>query len=338
MDLVLVGLPGQRQERRRSAPGRAPRRRVHRPRREIESAAGRPDRGDLRRRGRAGLPGPRAGRRPRPGRTARPRRGLDRVIATGGGAPVDTRNRWRLYRGRTLVWLDGTPGGAGRSGSGAARNPRPLVAGPDPVGTIRRLAADRERFYAAGHRVDGVAAVGGVVAGGRGDPRPGAAGRRRCSASPTRGSAGSCWARGSRWAVVDGTPAARRAGRSSSRSPEPGPRSARRLAAGRPGRPGRGAGRPAAGRGRQAPAGRGDGGARSSPDCASSAANRSWRSVAAPSATRPASSPRPTCAACRSSTSRRRWSPRSTARSAARRPWTCPRARTSSARSTSRRP
>ncbi len=37
------------------------------------------------------------------------------------------------------------------------------MAGPDPVGTIRRLAADRERFYAAGHRVDGVAPVGGVV-------------------------------------------------------------------------------------------------------------------------------------------------------------------------------
>ena len=37
------------------------------------------------------------------------------------------------------------------------------MAGPDPIGTIRALSADRERFYAAGHRVDGVGPVGGVV-------------------------------------------------------------------------------------------------------------------------------------------------------------------------------
>ena len=30
-----------------------------------------------------------------------------RVISTGGGAIVDPRNRWALYRGRTSVWLDG---------------------------------------------------------------------------------------------------------------------------------------------------------------------------------------------------------------------------------------
>ncbi|HKG56061.1 MAG TPA: shikimate kinase, partial [Candidatus Limnocylindrales bacterium] len=32
-----------------------------------------------------------------------------RVIATGGGAVVDPRNRWRLYRGRVPVWLDARP-------------------------------------------------------------------------------------------------------------------------------------------------------------------------------------------------------------------------------------
>ena len=32
-----------------------------------------------------------------------------RVIATGGGAVVDPRNRWSLYRGRASVWLDGRP-------------------------------------------------------------------------------------------------------------------------------------------------------------------------------------------------------------------------------------
>ena len=34
---------------------------------------------------------------------------IRRVIATGGGAVVDPRNRWALYRGRTTVWLDGRP-------------------------------------------------------------------------------------------------------------------------------------------------------------------------------------------------------------------------------------
>ena len=32
-----------------------------------------------------------------------------RVIATGGGAVVDPRNRWALYRRRMTVWLDGRP-------------------------------------------------------------------------------------------------------------------------------------------------------------------------------------------------------------------------------------
>ncbi|MBY0396814.1 MAG: shikimate kinase, partial [Thermoleophilia bacterium] len=34
---------------------------------------------------------------------------IRRVIAPGGGAIIDPRNRWRLYRGRTAVWLDGRP-------------------------------------------------------------------------------------------------------------------------------------------------------------------------------------------------------------------------------------
>src|SRR5262245_42746081 len=34
---------------------------------------------------------------------------LQRIIATGGGTVVDPRNRWRLYRRRLTVWLDGRP-------------------------------------------------------------------------------------------------------------------------------------------------------------------------------------------------------------------------------------
>ena len=86
-----------------------------------------------------------------------------RVIATGGGAVVDPRNRWALYRGRTTVWLDGRPEVLAQR---LRRSPhvRPLVSGRDPIGAIRDLAARRERFYAAAtiHQV-GVAEVHGVV-------------------------------------------------------------------------------------------------------------------------------------------------------------------------------
>ncbi len=86
-----------------------------------------------------------------------------RVIATGGGAIVDPRNRWTLYRGRTAVWLDGRPEVLAQR---LRRSPhvRPLVTGRDPIGTIRDLGARREPFYAAApiHQL-GVAEVHGVV-------------------------------------------------------------------------------------------------------------------------------------------------------------------------------
>ncbi len=86
-----------------------------------------------------------------------------RVIATGGGAVVDPRNRWTLYRGRTAVWLDGRPEVLAQR---LRRSPhvRPLVTGRDPIGAIRDLATKRERFYDASpiHQ-SGVAEVHGVV-------------------------------------------------------------------------------------------------------------------------------------------------------------------------------
>src|SRR6186997_1942133 len=87
-----------------------------------------------------------------------------RVVATGGGAVVDPRNRWALYHGRLAVWLDGRPEVLAQR---LRRSPhvRPLVAGRDPIGAIRDLATRRERFYAAADvRVAGVAEVVGVVA------------------------------------------------------------------------------------------------------------------------------------------------------------------------------
>ena len=88
---------------------------------------------------------------------------IKRVISTGGGAVVDPRNRWALYRGRTTVWLDGRPEVLAQR-LRRSPNVRPLVTGRDPIGTLRDLAARRERFYGATDiHQSGVAEVHGVV-------------------------------------------------------------------------------------------------------------------------------------------------------------------------------
>ena len=77
---------------------------------------------------------------------------LRRVVATGGGAVVEPRNRWRLYRGRRVAWLDASPERLARRL--ADTRSRPLLAGRDPVEALRQLHERRARFYAAGSRVD----------------------------------------------------------------------------------------------------------------------------------------------------------------------------------------
>src|SRR6187399_2127728 len=94
---------------------------------------------------------------------ADPEPGLRRIVATGGGAVVDPRNRWALYRGRSSVWLDSRPEVLAQR---LRRSPhvRPLVTGRDPIGTLRDLAARRERYYAASDvHIAGVADVATVV-------------------------------------------------------------------------------------------------------------------------------------------------------------------------------
>ncbi|HTG42398.1 MAG TPA: bifunctional shikimate kinase/3-dehydroquinate synthase [Methylomirabilota bacterium] len=87
---------------------------------------------------------------------------IRRVIATGGGAVIDPRNRWALYRGRLPVWLDGRPEVLAQR---LRRSPtvRPLITGRDPIGTVRALARDRERFYAAGRRLNSAAELNTLV-------------------------------------------------------------------------------------------------------------------------------------------------------------------------------
>ena len=87
---------------------------------------------------------------------------LTRVIAPGGGAIVDPRNRWHLFRGRRTVWLDVRPEVVAQR-LRRSPNVRPLVAGRDPLGTIRELGANRARFYAAATRIPGVAEMARVV-------------------------------------------------------------------------------------------------------------------------------------------------------------------------------
>jgi shikimate kinase len=84
------------------------------------------------------------------------------VVATGGGAIIDPRNRWELYRHRLPIWLDVRPEVLAQR-LRRSPNVRPLMVGRDPMGTIRDLARDRERFYSAAHRLNGVAELASIV-------------------------------------------------------------------------------------------------------------------------------------------------------------------------------
>ena len=162
MDLVLVGLPGTG----KTAVGRRLARRhgaefVDLDAR-IEAAAGRPIPAIFAEEGEAGFRAREQAAVAALG-PADPSAALVRVVATGGGTPLDPRNRWALYRGRLAVWLDGPPE---ILASRLRRSPvsRPLLAGRDPESAIAALAAARERFYAPALRVNGVAPLGQVVA------------------------------------------------------------------------------------------------------------------------------------------------------------------------------
>ncbi len=94
---------------------------------------------------------------------ADPSPALVRVISTGGGAVLDPRNRWALYRGRVAVWLDARPEVLAQR-LRRSPNVRPLVQGRDPLGTIRDLGAARAPFYGAAQLVNGVSEVVAVLA------------------------------------------------------------------------------------------------------------------------------------------------------------------------------
>jgi 3-dehydroquinate synthetase/shikimate kinase len=163
VDVVLVGLPGSG----KSAVGR---RLAHRHGATfidlddtIETAAGRPIPAIFESEGEAGFRIREAAAVEALG-DADPESSVRRVIATGGGTVVDPRNRWRLAHGRLLVWLDGRPEALAQR-LRHSRTVRPLIVGRDPIGAVRTLLTNRERFYAAGHRMNALAEPGGIAHG-----------------------------------------------------------------------------------------------------------------------------------------------------------------------------
>lgn len=93
------------------------------------------------------------------------------VAAIAGGALLDETNRARVAHGGMVVWLRATPQTlAARIGDNAAK--RPWVDPGDVVGSLRRLAADRDPGYRAAadlavdvDHLDGPATAGQIIDG-----------------------------------------------------------------------------------------------------------------------------------------------------------------------------
>ena len=123
---------------------RSRRRPARRSRRSSPSVA-RPASGRVRARGRRG---------PRPGRSGPPRSGRWSPRAAARSSTRATAGRCTAAASRS-----GSTSGPRSSPSASAARPnvRPLIVGRDPMGAIRDLARDRDRFYSAAHRMNGVA-------------------------------------------------------------------------------------------------------------------------------------------------------------------------------------
>ncbi|MFZ5823838.1 MAG: shikimate kinase [Bacillota bacterium] len=74
------------------------------------------------------------------------------VIATGGGAVLRPENREALRRTGLVIWLDAPPEALYQRARAQGLERRPLLAGPNPLGKLRALAAGRaEAYQAAAH-------------------------------------------------------------------------------------------------------------------------------------------------------------------------------------------
>ncbi|HZC38573.1 MAG TPA: shikimate kinase, partial [Sphingomicrobium sp.] len=72
-----------------------------------------------------------------------------RVIATGGGAYVDSRTRELLNERAITVWLDAPVEILAERT--ARRDTRPLLKNGDPKGTLERLSEERRPSYQEAH-------------------------------------------------------------------------------------------------------------------------------------------------------------------------------------------
>lgn len=165
MDVVLVGLPGSGKTeigRRLAVEIGA---RFVDVDAEVERAAGRSVAAIFREGGEAefraleraavaGLPAPSAGAEP----------GL--VVATGGGTVVGPRNRWALYRGRRVLWLD-APDPVLAERLRQSPTLRPLLSEGKLEAGLARLRADRTRFFGPGERLDAGGTIASSVAAAR---------------------------------------------------------------------------------------------------------------------------------------------------------------------------
>ncbi len=81
-------------------------------------------------------------------------RSRGQIISTGGGAFVDPSNRAALLAGGTVFCLQAQPETIYRRLAGTEQSGqpvRPLLAGPDPMGRIRELLAQRASAYGQAH-------------------------------------------------------------------------------------------------------------------------------------------------------------------------------------------
>jgi shikimate kinase len=81
-----------------------------------------------------------------------------RIISAGGGAFVDPDNRRVMLAGGTVFCLQARPETIFRrlkTDNDSGQAVRPLLAGPDPLGRIRELLAERAGAYGqANHLID----------------------------------------------------------------------------------------------------------------------------------------------------------------------------------------
>ena len=158
MELVLVGPPGSG----KSALGRLIATRHGVPFVDvddaIEAAAGRPISAIFEAEGEAGFRVRERAAIEALGPAVRPAGGgaddrrVTRVITVGGGAVIEPRNRWLLFRNRRVVTLVAPPAVLLRRLRGAPV--RPLLAGRDPLAALAHLLARRARWYAPGEPLD----------------------------------------------------------------------------------------------------------------------------------------------------------------------------------------